>query len=109
MRSIAAAIVAFAALATVSQAHAEYDRRIRLINDTSRTIVEFHASNVGSDSWEEDILGRNTVAPGTATTINLNDGSGYCRFDFLTVLRDGQKVIKRNVNICEISSYRIYD
>jgi hypothetical protein len=91
-----------------TSANAE-DRRIRLINESRQTIVEFHASNVGRSGYEEDILGRRVVRPGESVVINLDDGSGYCRFDFLTVMRSGQKITKRNVDICRISSYRITD
>jgi hypothetical protein len=73
------------------------------------TIVEFHASNIGRDSFEEDILGRRVVRPGESVVINLDDGSGYCKFDFLTVMRSGQRIIKHNVDVCQISSYRITD
>jgi len=107
MRPLLVALLGLVAVSSV--AHADFNRRIRLINDTNRSIVEFHASNVGTNSWEEDILGRNVLAPGNEVTINLNDGSGYCKFDFLTVMRGGQQVVKRNVNICEIESYRIYE
>ena len=85
------------------------DRRIKLINETSQTIVEFHASNVGRSGFEEDILGKRVVGPGDSITINLDDGSGYCKFDFLTVMRSGQKVVKRNIDVCQVSTYRISD
>ena len=85
------------------------DRRIRLINDSSDTIVEFHASNTGRGRWEEDILGQQVVPPGRSVVINLNDGSGYCRFDFKTVMENGKSLVKRNVNICALETYRITD
>ena len=95
-------------LVACTAANAE-DRRIKLINESSSTIVEFHASNVGQSGFEEDILGKRVVAPGESIVVNLDDGSGYCKFDFLTVMRNGQKVVKRNVNVCEVSTYRISD
>ena len=105
MRSL---LLATTLLVACTEANAE-DRRVKLINESSQTIVEFHASNVGRSGFEEDILGKRTVGPGQSITINLDDGSGYCKFDFLTVMRNGQKIVKRNVNICEVSTYRISD
>ncbi len=85
------------------------DRRIRLINESSQTIEKFHASNVGRTGWEEDVLGRRVIRPGQSLVINLNDGSGYCRFDFLTVMANGTKIEKRNVDVCKLETYRITD
>lgn len=85
------------------------DRRIRLINDSSGTIVEFHASNTGRSRWEEDILGQQTVPPGRSIVINLDDGSGFCRFDFKTVMESGKSLVKRNINICTLETYRVTD
>lgn len=85
------------------------DRRIKLINESSSTIVEFHASNVGRNGFEEDILGKRIVGPGQSIVINLDDGSGYCKFDFLTVMRNGQKIVKRNIDVCTVETYRITD
>src|SRR6185369_17709485 len=47
------------------------DRRVEISNDTSYTIVEFYASNVGEKAWEEDILGRDMLAPGESVVINI--------------------------------------
>jgi hypothetical protein len=110
LAALAVAIVTLGTTAAIVPAHAEdYDRRVRLINETDTSIVEFHASNVGTNVWEENILDGDIVTPGHSTMINLDDGTGYCKFDFLTVLRDGQQLIKRNVNVCEVSSYRIHN
>ena len=108
MRTLLLASALLMACATTSTANAE-DRRIKLINESRMTIVEFHASNISRRGFEEDILGRRVVAPGQSIVINLDDGSGYCKFDFLTVMRTGQKIVKRNVDVCQISTYRITD
>lgn len=94
---------------TASVASTSADRRVRLINNSSKTIIEFHASNTRRDKWEEDILGNRTVAPGQSITINIDDGTGSCNFDFMTVMRGGQQVVKRNVNVCQVANYTITD
>jgi len=94
-----------ALLATVSQAEA-VDRRVRIINETRFDLIEFYGSNVGTDSWEEDLLGSDILPAGRHFTVNFDDGSGYCMFDFLGVFEDGDEVIKRRVNVCQIGTFR---
>ena len=105
----AALAAVLSGVALVGQANADaYDRRIVLVNHSSQTIARFYASNVGADNWQEDILGRSTVRPGQQVRINLNDGSGYCRFDFRTVAASGEVLVRRNVNVCEVTTYTLW-
>lgn len=101
------ALAAFAAssLLTASGASAE-DRRVRIINETEHTIVRFYASNVGANSWEEDILGQDVLRPGESVTINVDDGTGYCKYDFKAVFNDGDYLIRQGIDVCKVSSYR---
>ena len=57
----ALSILLFAVPATSALA---LDRHVLVTNDTSYTIREFYASNVGASSWQEDILGTDVLAPG---------------------------------------------
>ncbi len=98
-------VVAVVVMGVAAGAGAE-DRRVRIINETSYTITEFYASNVGADTWEEDILGLDTLPPGESVVINFDDGTGYCKFDFKAVFSDGDEAVKRGVDVCEISSFR---
>lgn len=85
------------------------DRRVVVINHTSETLITFQASNVSRNSWEEDILGADVLYPGQRITVDINDGSGYCRYDFRATFTGGGVVEKRNVNVCEVTSWTIYD
>jgi hypothetical protein len=38
-------------------------------------------------------------------TININDGTGACKFDFKAVFEDGKSLEKGNVDVCSISSF----
>ena len=96
---------AFFTIAGLTMADAA-DRRVRILNETSFDIVRFYGSNVGSDDWEEDILGRDVLRAGKSVMINFDDGTGYCIFDFKAVFDDGDEVIKERVNICKIGSFR---
>jgi len=101
-RTAAIATVLAASLATPSLA---LDRRVTIINNTGFTITNFYGSNKGTNSWEEDILGQSTLPSGSQVTINFNDGSGYCKFDFKAVFSDGDVLVRENVNVCEIASF----
>ncbi|CAN1535019.1 hypothetical protein MCEMIH16_01550 [Caulobacteraceae bacterium] len=99
-----AVMVATTAL-TPGMASAE-DRRVRIINETRHIIVRFYASNVNASGWEEDILGEDVLQPGQSVTVNIDDGSGYCLYDFKAVFDDGDSLVRQRVDVCKISSYR---
>jgi hypothetical protein len=88
-----------------SGANAE-DRHVRIINETSHTIVRFYASNVEKGSWEEDILGDQVLRPGGSVRINIDDGSGHCQYDFKAVFNDGDSLTRNGINVCNITNYR---
>lgn len=88
---------------------AALDRRVRINNRSSYDIIEFYASNTGSRSWEEDILGRDILPSGTSVVINIDDGSGYCKYDFLAVFEDGDEVVSADNNVCELSDFNFTD
>lgn len=100
-----AAATAVAVLAG-SSAQAADDRHVRIINETNHTMVHFYASNTAVNSWQEDILGDDVLKPGSDVKINIDDGTGHCKFDFKAVFDDGESTVKHNINVCEISSYR---
>jgi len=105
IRLSAVLLILLASVATSGAASAE-DRKVRIINETSFTITHFYGSNVGEDDWQEDILGQDVLPPGESVVINFDDGSGYCKYDFKAQFEDNHEVIKNNIDVCEISSFR---
>lgn len=93
-------------LGTSVAAQAEENRRVRIINETKHAMMRFYASNIGRTSWEEDILGQSTLAPGASVVINIDDGSGYCLYDFKGVFDDGDEVVQNRIDVCKIESFR---
>ncbi len=81
------------------------DRRVRIINNTGYTMVEFYGSNQGTDDWEEDILGANVLPSGSSVMINFDDGTGYCIFDFKAVFEDGDVLTDFGNNVCELATF----
>ena len=105
---LALALAAAAVLATTSLASA-LDRRVQIYNDTSFVITEFYASNTGTQDWQEDILGSDVLASGSSVMINIDDGSGYCKYDFLAMFDDGDQAVKADNNICELAEFHFVE
>ncbi|MDB5623084.1 MAG: hypothetical protein JWR39_1647 [Devosia sp.] len=97
---IALALLAISVTSTVA-----LDRRVQINNKTSYDIVRFHASNTGTRSWEEDVLGKDILRSGESVLVNIDDGTGYCRYDFLAVFDDGDEVVSSDNNVCELSEF----
>jgi len=104
-RHLITAMAALAVTATTAIPALALDRRVKIVNDTGYVLVEFYGSNKGSTSWEEDILGPDVLGNGQSVMIDFDDGSGYCMFDFKAVFDDGDELIRKGVNICEIPSF----
>lgn len=81
------------------------DRSVEVFNKTGQTMVEFYASITNADSWEEDILGDDTLDDGDSVDVNVDDGSGKCVYDFRAVFESGAEAVKRGVNVCQISTF----
>ena len=85
------------------------DRRVQINNKSSYDIIEFYASNTGTSSWEEDILGSDILPSGSSVIINIDDGSGYCKYDFMAVFEDGDEVVSSDNNVCELTDFNFTD
>jgi hypothetical protein len=98
--ALAATLTAASAVSAVA-----LERKVQINNETSYTIMEFYASNTGTTDWEEDILGTEVLPAGDSVIINIDDGSGFCKFDFLAVFDDGDQVISADNNVCELDEF----
>jgi hypothetical protein len=123
-KTIARAALIVAALGTASAAAAEpvvaadktavsapvqsrdgLNRRVRIHNNTGWTMLRFYASDSRVTDWEEDMLGRGTLAAGNSIMMNIDDGSGACLYDFKAEFTNGQVLTRYNVNVCQIADY----
>jgi hypothetical protein len=95
-------------VATIAHAD-QYDRDVDIVNNTGLTLQRFWASNIDAGSWEEDMLGDQTIAPHSRVTATIDDGSGYCLYDLKALMSDGQVEVRYNVNVCEVSQWTIYN
>ena len=102
------AIPAFLALGltffATSEAAAQ-NRWVTIVNNTGYDMVEFYGSHRDATSWQEDILGSSILRAGYSVDVNFNDGTGYCMFDFRAVFEDGDVLVRKGINICEIGKF----
>lgn len=92
--------------AVVANPASAQDLEFVLINTSGYTLVEFYASPVNVDSWEEDILGRDVLESGYTLKIMVADGRTQCTYDMLMVFDDGDR-LEDTVDMCEMGSYTI--
>ena len=83
------------------------DRRIELTNTTRMAIIEVYAAPVGTERWQQDLLGDAILSPANSVPVSVNDTTGSCRFDFKTVFDDGSILIRRDINVCVMERYAI--
>lgn len=109
----AIALTLTAALAIATDAGAQSrdgkDRRVRVNNNTSHTMVALHGSSIRSKSWEENMIAGRPVPSGNSIVANFDDGTGECMFDLQAVFSNGSKAEKRRVNVCVEDTWTIVD
>ena len=93
------AVLAFAVPASAANRHVD------VVNKSGKVLKHFYASTPDSDSWEDDILGRDVLEDGDSFDANIDDGSGACKFDFKGVFADGGSAVRKNVDVCQISTF----
>lgn len=77
----------------------------RLTNGRSKSIYYFYASPSNVDSWEEDILGSNTLSPDETGRVTIDDGRASCIYDFKAVFADGTSSTHYGIDVCDLSGY----
>lgn len=106
MRVTMTVLLAAASIALAGPAFA-LDRHVKVVNHTSEVMTKFQASNIKHKNWEEDILGRDTLNPGSSVRVNISDGTGGCMFDLRATFEDGQTVVRNGVNVCKVGTWTI--
>jgi hypothetical protein len=84
-----------------------YDRHVLVVNNSNATVTQFYGSNSGADTWQEDILGADTLPSGSSVTVNFDDGTGACTFDFKAVFADGTSAVESGIDVCATSQVTI--
>jgi hypothetical protein len=104
MRSLVLTAVLGIATAASTAAFAS-DKTVTVVNKTKTTMSAIYASSVGARTWEEDILGQDVLEPGQSVDIDMDDGSGACRFDLKAEFSDGSNTIQQDLNVCKVGEF----
>ncbi len=102
-------LAAAATLLIVSgSALAQSKQDFRLTNKTGYTIDKVYVAPSKSNDWEEDILGRGTLANGEWVDITFPKKNQVCSYDLKVVYDDNTPVEWYNFDLCEVSKISIF-
>jgi hypothetical protein len=107
MRATLLAAFALANILTATAAVAG-DQDFTLLNKTGYEIEKVYVSAVNAKSWEEDILGKDTLEDGSSVNISFKRSESACRWDMMVVYADGDKATWTNLNLCRISKVTLF-
>ena len=68
-------------------------------------MTHFYASDSRVDDWQEDMLGSGVLSANASVTMNIDDGSGACLYDFKARFTNGQELTRFRINVCQIADY----
>ena len=107
------AIIAAALLvaATVTSAFAD-KRDFTVVNNSSIVFAHLYVAATDSESWEEDILGKDVLAQGESWNITFSkyDGeAGKCLYDIKVVGKAGEEGKLLKVDLCTVTTVTFGD
>lgn len=102
--SLKASMAAALALLTLSFSAAKAgDQDFTLHNDTGVEIHELYVSPHSANDWEEDILGKDTLADGDKLDIKFSPKEDTSKWDLKIVDGKGGSVVWENLKLTEIT------
>jgi hypothetical protein len=84
------------------------DADFKLVNKTGYQIDSVYVSPASSDSWGEDIMGKDALPDGTVVNITFPHGGKACKFDIRVKYNDGDKAEWTDVDLCEYEKISLY-
>ena len=97
-------IMSFAVAGTAYGSDADF----QLVNRTGYQIDSVFVSPAASNSWGNDIMGRNAVPDGTTVNITFPHGGKACKFDIRVQYNDGDKAEWTAIDLCEYEKISLY-
>jgi len=83
------------------------DQDFTLHNSTGYTIAELYVSSADTNDWEEDVLGRDTLAANESFKISFPRRENAENWDMKVVFDDGEVGIWENLRLTEITDVTI--
>ena len=105
-----ALLVALVLACSAAQAQDDFkNRKVKIINKTSETMLNFYATRVGVKSWGRDRLGNEILYRNYEIELDIRDGTNACRFDLRAVFDNGQESTRYDFDVCVESSLTFRD
>ena len=102
-------IIATAILAVIGPVFAQAKKHeFTLKNQTGVEIHQLFLSPHSSDDWEEDVLGRETLADGDAVKIDFNDRDKQAMWDLKIVDGKGASITWEKLDLTKIAEVTIH-
>src|SRR5438270_4754731 len=79
-----------------------------LHNQTGVEIHSLHVSAHSTDDWEEDILGKDTLASGESVKITFDDHDKHVHWDLKVTDKDGNALEWYDLNLVEIDEVTLH-
>ncbi|MBF0178545.1 MAG: argininosuccinate lyase [Magnetococcales bacterium] len=80
-----------------------------LVNKTGYTLDKVFVSPSKSDDWEDDVLGRETMADGETVPIHFSRGTTTCTWDLKVVYTDDDSTaVWHDIDLCSVSKITIF-
>jgi hypothetical protein len=85
------------------QSNDDYNREVRIHNQTGWSMTYLYASSGGD--WSDDLLGSGILSPGRSVVVTIDDGSGACRYSLRAEFDNGQSLQRSGINACQVADY----
>nr|WP_246499341.1 hypothetical protein [Azospirillum soli] len=74
-----------------------------IVNKTGYALKHIYVSESKNNSWDEDILGRDTLEDGEYFEVSFDKAEKTCKWDMKVAYDDGETAVWENLDLCKIS------
>lgn len=79
-----------------------------LHNATGYDIAKVFVSPMSTNSWEEDIMGRDVLSKDDNVKINFAPSTDHCQYDLKVIYTDNESAAWTNINLCTVSNITLH-
>lgn len=104
LKNVAAKLLLVASsLVLLHGAAAAGQQDFTIVNKTGYALKHIYVSEAKSDSWDEDILGRDVLDDGEYFEVSFDKAEKTCKWDMKVAYDDGETAVWQNLDLCQIS------
>lgn len=74
-----------------------------IVNKTGYPLKHIYVAESKSDSWDEDVLGRDVLNDGESFELSFDKAENTCKWDMKVAYDDGETATWENLDLCKIS------